>query len=110
VMHRDARYFPQPDRFVPERWLESKAAQLPRFAYFPFGGGPRTCIGNHYAQMEAALVLATMTQQVELRVVPGYKLELDPIVTLRPLRGLPVLVRRRQPAARRAPDTTVLSA
>ncbi len=110
VMHRDARYFPQPERFVPERWLEPRSEPLPRFAYFPFGGGPRTCIGNHYAQMEAALVLATMTQQVELRVVPGYKLQLAPIVTLRPLRGLPVLVRRRKPAVRAAPDAAALSA
>ena len=73
AMQRDPRFFPEPERFMPERWLEPRATPLPRFAYFPFGGGPRVCIGNHFAMMEIALVLATMMQQVELTVVPGYQ-------------------------------------
>jgi cytochrome P450 len=105
VVQRDPRFFPEPERFLPERWLTPREPALPRFAYFPFGGGPRVCIGNHFAMMEATLVLATMLQQLELTVVPGYRLELAPSVTLRPARGVPVLVRRRRPApaSRRSP-------
>jgi cytochrome P450 len=98
VVHRDPRFFPEPARFNPERWLDETYAPLPRFAYFPFGGGPRVCIGNHFAMMEATLVLASVLQAVELQVVPGFKLELAPSVTLRPKRGLRMLVRRRLPA------------
>jgi cytochrome P450 len=105
VVQRDPRFFPEPERFLPDRWLTPREPALPRFAYFPFGGGPRVCIGNHFAMMEATLVLATVLQQLELTVVPGYRLELAPSVTLRPARGVPVLVRRRRPApaARRSP-------
>ncbi|HKP63179.1 MAG TPA: cytochrome P450 [Polyangiales bacterium] len=98
VVHRDPRFFPEPARFMPERWLSDASEQLPRFAYFPFGGGPRVCIGNHFAMMEATLVLASMLQAVDLQVVPGFKLDLEPSVTLRPKRGLRMLVRRRLPA------------
>lgn len=97
VMQRNARYFPDPEAFKPERWLDPQISQLPRFAYFPFGGGPRVCIGNHFAMMEAQLVLGTLLQHAELTVSPGYKLRLDPVITLRPERGIPVLVRRRKP-------------
>jgi cytochrome P450 len=105
VIQRDARFFPDPERFQPERWLTPREPALPRFAYFPFGGGPRVCIGNHFAMMEATLVLATMLQQLELTVVPGYRLALSPSVTLRPAGPIPVLVRRRIPAPtpRRSP-------
>jgi cytochrome P450 len=107
VVQRDARWYPEPERFRPDRWLDGSTDGLPRFAYFPFGGGPRVCIGNHFAMMEIALVLAVLTQDVELTVVPGFALELAPIVTLRPARGVRVLVRRRRPryaAATRRPD------
>ena len=100
VLHRDARFFPEPDAFKPERWLEASMAQLPRFAYFPFGGGPRVCIGNHFAMMEATLALATVLQAVDLQVAPGFRLDLEPSVTLRPKNGLRMLVRRRSPAPR----------
>jgi len=98
VVQRDPRFFPEPERFMPERWLTPREPALPKFAYFPFGGGPRVCIGNHFAMMEATLVLATMLQQLELTIVPGYKLQLAPSVTLRPAGAIPVLVRRRGPA------------
>jgi cytochrome P450 len=107
TVQRDGRFFPEPDRFMPERWLEPPATPLPKFAYFPFGGGPRVCIGNHFAMMEIALVLATLLQQVELTVVPGFELKFSPVVTLRPAQGVPVLVRRRgvAPPARKSPWT-----
>lgn len=94
TIQRDPRYFKDPERFMPERWLEPAIASLPKFAYFPFGGGARVCIGHHFATMEVQLVLATMLQQLELTVAPDYKLKLDPVVTLRPLEGMPVRVRR----------------
>jgi cytochrome P450 len=97
AMQRDPRFWKEPERFLPERWLSPEIAQLPRFAYFPFGGGPRICIGNHFAIMELCIVLASMLQQVELRVAPGYVLKLDPVVTLRPAEHLRALVRRRAP-------------
>jgi cytochrome P450 len=93
---RDPRYFPQPDRFLPARWLDAGfVAALPRFAYFPFGGGPRVCIGNHFATMELALVLATLVHRVELELPAGYQLQLDPLVTLRIAGGMPMRVRPR---------------
>jgi cytochrome P450 len=98
VVQRDPRLFAEPDRFNPERWLDPASDALPRFAYFPFGGGPRVCIGNHFAMMELALVLSVIVQQVELEVAPGFELEVDPIVTLRPAAGVPVIVHRRKRA------------
>ena len=94
-MHRNPRHFPDPDSFRPERWLDGSTTGLPRFAYLPFGGGQRVCIGNHFAMMELCLVLATLAQQLELQVVPGFRLALMPVITLRSRNGLPVRVRRR---------------
>ena len=70
VTHRDPRWFPDPDRFSPDRWEAKSAAQLPRFAYFPFGGRPRVCIGAGFAMMEATLLLASIAQRYQLRLVP----------------------------------------
>jgi cytochrome P450 len=99
VVHRDARWFPEPLAFKPERWFEPSISELPRFAYFPFGGGPRVCIGNHFALLEATLALATLLQSVELQTVPGFVFDLEPSVTLRPKNGLRMLVRRRRAAS-----------
>jgi len=96
ALHRDPRFFREPEQFMPERWLDEGRAAPPRYAYIPFGAGPRSCIGNHFAKMEAALVLATLLQQVRLQIVPGYKLGLEPVITMRPKGGLPVIVRRVQ--------------
>jgi len=95
IMHRDARYFDQPERFVPERWSEKFERRLPKFAYFPFGGGPRLCIGSSFALMEAALLLATIAQKVRLRVVPGSPIVPLPAITLRPKYGVPVTLEMR---------------
>ena len=67
VVHRDPRWFPNPEGFDPDRWTPERAADLPRFAYFPFGGGPRICIGNHFALMEATLILALVLQRFRAR-------------------------------------------
>jgi cytochrome P450 len=83
IVHRDPRWFPNPEGFDPDRWLPERAAAIPRFAYFPFGGGPRVCIGNHFAMMEAVLVLAMIVQKWRVDLVPGQRLELQPSVTLR---------------------------
>lgn len=94
VVHHDARWFQDPDAFVPERWLDGLADRLPRFAYFPFGGGPRICVGNHFSLLEAKLVLATLMQEVEVRPKPDYELRFLPSVTLRPRGGVPLEVVR----------------
>jgi cytochrome P450 len=99
-MHRNARFFREPDRFRPERWINGETEDLPRFAYLPFGGGHRICIGSHFALLEIAVALASLVQQVELTVVPGFELKLDPVITLRSENGLPVRVKRRINASR----------
>jgi cytochrome P450 len=91
VLHHDERFFPEPHRFWPDRWLTQPAP--PRFAYLPFGAGPRVCIGSHFALAEATLVLAVILQSSELELVPQPDLDPMPTVTLRP-RG-PVLMRAR---------------
>ena len=90
IVHRDPRWFPQPNAFRPERW---ENASIPKHAYFPFGGGPRICIGNAFALMEMVLVLATATQRCTFE--PVRDVELAPSVTLRPKGGLPLRVRTR---------------
>ncbi len=88
VTHRDARFFPEPDRFRPDRWTPEFKAALPKFAYFPFGGGPRQCIGESFAWMELALVVATIAQRWRLQLVPGHPVAPQPVVTLRTKHGM----------------------
>jgi cytochrome P450 len=96
VRHRDARFFPLPAKFDPHRWNSQTTRNLPRFAYFPFGAGPRQCIGASFAMMEAALVLATIAQRFQLGPVPGHPVEPLPSLTLRPKGGVWVELRRRR--------------
>ncbi|MDQ3520611.1 MAG: cytochrome P450, partial [Gemmatimonadota bacterium] len=97
VMHRDPRYFEEPNEFLPQRWSRKGAAtELPRFAYFPFGGGPRVCIGASFAMMEAVLVLATVAQQFEFTLASQSPIVPWPTMTLRPRGGLQAVLTRRQ--------------
>ncbi|MEM9193452.1 MAG: cytochrome P450 [Myxococcota bacterium] len=99
VVHRDPRWFPNPLAFDPDRWEDESA--IPRYAYFPFGGGPRVCIGNHFAMMEATLLLAISMQRYHYELLPNQTLEFDPAVTLRPKGpGLRMRVHERPALAR----------
>jgi cytochrome P450 len=95
VVHRDPRWFPEPDRFDPDRWLPENVATRPKFSYFPFGGGARVCIGERFAWMEGALLLATIGQRWRLRLVPGHPIETKALITLRPKHGIMMHVERR---------------
>jgi cytochrome P450 len=88
IMHRDPRFYANPERFDPDRWATEAAQRLPRFAYFPFGGGPRLCIGASFAMMEASLLLAAIGQRFRLRMVPGHPVVPVPSITLRPKHGI----------------------
>jgi cytochrome P450 len=94
VTHRDPRYYPDPQRFDPERWTPEAEAARPRFAYFPFGGGPRQCIGEGFAWTEAVLVLATLAAEWRLVLAPGRAVTPKPSVTLRPREALLMRVER----------------
>ena len=94
VTHRHPAFWPDPETFDPERFAPERAATRPRFAYFPFGGGPRLCIGNTFALTEAQLVLATVASRWRLDLPQGHAAEPEPLVTLRPRGGLPMRVHR----------------
>ncbi|HEY2467811.1 MAG TPA: cytochrome P450 [Terracidiphilus sp.] len=92
LVQRDPRWFPHPERFIPERFTAEAKAGRPRFAYFPFGGGGRQCIGESFAWMEAVLSLATIAQRWRIRLVEGQTIELQPKITLRPKCGIRVKI------------------
>ncbi|HEY6935657.1 MAG TPA: cytochrome P450 [Terriglobales bacterium] len=96
VLHRDERYFPDPLRFDPGRFTPEAKAKRPKLAYFPFGAGPRQCIGESFAWMEGVLALATIGQKWKLRLVPGQKVEPQPLITLRPKHGLRMILELRK--------------
>lgn len=93
--HHDPRLFPDPERFDPDRWTPAFESGLHKFAYFPFGGGPRVCIGANFAWMEAVLVIATLAQRWRLHMVPGQDITLSPRITLRPNPGIQMRLERR---------------
>jgi cytochrome P450 len=95
VVHRDPRWFENPEQFSPERWRDDLAKRLPRYAYFPFGGGPRVCIGNAFATMEAVLLLVAIVQRTRLRAEDDAPLAVVPSVTLRPKGPVRMRVERR---------------
>jgi cytochrome P450 len=94
VTQRDPRYFADPLAFRPERWIEGPAPE--GFRYFPFGGGPRRCIGQPFALMEAGLVIATLASRFRFRLAPGHRVVPEPLVTLRPKHGIQMIVEKRE--------------
>ncbi|MEK7729138.1 MAG: cytochrome P450 [candidate division KSB1 bacterium] len=96
ILHRLEHFYPEPLRFMPERWRGGAEAERHKFAYIPFGGGPRVCIGEGFAWMESVLVLATMAQRWKLRLVPNHPVELKPLITLRPKFGMKMKLERRK--------------
>ena len=95
VTHRDPRFFNLPNDFDPDRWATDSIQNLPRYAYFPFGGGPRQCIGNYFAMMEVVLLLATIGQRFKFSMVQDHPVEVLPVLSLRPKNGIKVIVQER---------------
>jgi cytochrome P450 len=95
VNHRDPRYFPEPEEFRPERWDDGLAKRIPNYAYFPFGGGQRVCIGNTFALMEAAIILAIVGQKFRFTLMPDAIIDVNPQITLLPKYGIPATLERR---------------
>jgi cytochrome P450 len=98
AIHRQPEFYPDPEAFNPDRFAPEREAERPRYAYLPFGGGPRICIGNSFAMQEARLILAAMVQKVRLALVPGTDLTPDPLITLRPKSPITMRVARREAA------------
>jgi cytochrome P450 len=94
LLHHDARWWPDPDAFLPERWLVEDPAR-PRHAFLPFGGGPRMCIGEGFARTEARLLIATIAQRWRFELDPSARVEMQPVITLRPRFGMPMRALRR---------------
>jgi cytochrome P450 len=95
VTHRDPRWYPDPLTFEPDRWTPEKKAARPKFAYFPFGGGARQCIGESFAWMEGVLLVATLAQRWRMRLAPGQRVAPQPLITLRPRYGMRMTAHRR---------------
>jgi cytochrome P450 len=96
VIHRDGRWFEDPEAFRPERWEGGLMQRIHRYAYFPFGGGPRICIGNNFALMEATLILATIARKFQLKLAPDANIVALPTITLRPAHGVKVVLNARR--------------
>jgi cytochrome P450 len=97
VMHRNARHFPDPERFEPERFSKERAAEIPKYAYLPFGAGPRVCIGNAFAMMEARLILAAVLQRYSLKLVPGQNIVPKQLFTTRPNQEIRMIIKQAAP-------------
>ena len=95
VTHRDPRFFAEPNKFIPERWSSEMKSSLPKFAFFPFGGGSRVCMGEPLAWMEGILLLVTLLRYWKLELLPEHPVVLSPLITLRPKYGMKMIVRRR---------------
>jgi cytochrome P450 len=109
VMHHDARYYPDPFKFDPERWTPEARAARPKFSYFPFGGGPRVCIGEPFAWMEGVLLIATIAQRWRMRLAERQRVELKPMITLRPKYGMRMKVERRADVIAQVPSELTLA-
>ena len=96
IVQRDARFFADPERFDPERWTPEAQASRPKFAYFPFGGGNRICIGEQFAWMEGVMLIAQLSQKWRMSLNPSARVEVQPLITLRPRHGMPMILERRR--------------
>ncbi|GIK64341.1 MAG: cytochrome P450 [Chloroflexota bacterium] len=94
--HHDSRWWSEPECFLPERFSPQQEQQFPKLAYLPFSSGPRVCIGNSFAMVEAQLILATIAQRYRLALTDGYNTQPEALITLRPQHGLPMKVQRRE--------------
>ena len=88
AMHRDERYWENPEGFDPERFSPGREKERPRYAYYPFSGGDRMCIGNRFAMMEGLVIISMITQKFRLHLVPGRVVEAEPMISLRPRYGM----------------------
>jgi cytochrome P450 len=95
VLHRLPALWPDPETFDPDRFSAERSADRPKFAYIPFGAGPRQCIGNQFALMEAQVIVATLVQRYRMHLVPQQKVEVWPLITLRPRYGMNMIIERR---------------
>jgi cytochrome P450 len=106
VLHRHPQLWENPEGFEPDRFKAERSASRPRYAYLPFGGGPRTCIGNHFAMMEAQIVLAMIVRDYRLELDPSHPVVLEPTITLRPKHGVRVRRRRASSPAGARPESS----
>ena len=104
VVHRDPRWFPDPDRFLPDRW--PAPPDRPKFSYFPFGGGTRVCIGERFAWMEGVLLLSTVAQRWRFKLVPGHPVATDALITLRAKHGMKMVAEARYPRVMSPSEST----
>jgi cytochrome P450 len=95
VSHRDPKYFPSPEEFRPERWEDGLARRIPKYAYYPFGGGQRICVGADFALMETAIILAAVGQRYRFTLDADAVIEIKPQITLLPANGIPATLQRR---------------
>jgi cytochrome P450 len=107
-LQRDARFFEEPARFNPERFARGWEERIPRYAYLPFGGGPRVCIGNGFAMMEAKLIVATVAQRWQFLLEPGQNVVAAQLVTVRPKNGIHMRLKARAGTDPRQEVTPVL--
>jgi len=106
-VHRHPDIWDKPNEFIPERWAEDSINEIPKYAYMPFGGGPRICIGNSFATMEANLLLATIAQRYYFRLAPNANVVPQPFITMFPKYGLPMIAHKRQPQTTSRPEQSL---
>jgi cytochrome P450 len=97
-LHHNSRFFADPEAFRPDRWLDGSTTGLSKYVYQPFGGGPRVCVGNHFATMESVLVLAALLRKARFELISRNPPQLQKAITMRPISGLPMRVRLREVA------------